>query len=106
VGTPTFAYDLANAILQIIKQSIAENIFSPGIYHFSNEGVCSWYDFAKIIANKAYSKCTINPIESKDYPAPVKRPFYSVLNKNKIKSTYNIKIPHWQDSLNEFFKVL
>ena len=106
VGTPTYAYDLANTILQIIKQSIAENIFSPGIYHFSNEGVCSWYDFAKIIANKAYSKCNINPIESKDYPTTVKRPFYSVLNKNKIKSTYNIKIPHWQDSLNEFFKVL
>ena len=106
VGTPTYAYDLANAILQIVKQSIAENTFSPGIYHFSNEGVCSWYDFAKIIANKAYSKCNINPIESKDYPTPVKRPFYSVLNKNKIKSTYNIKIPHWQDSLNEFFKTL
>ena len=106
VGTPTYAYDLANTILQIIKQSIEENIFSPGIYHFSNEGVCSWYDFAKIIAKKAYSKCTINPIESKDYPAPVKRPFYSVLNKNKIKSTYSIKIPHWQDSLNDFFKVV
>lgn len=106
VGTPTYAYDLAKAIFQIIKQSIAENIFSPGIYHFSNEGVCSWYDFAKIIANKAYSKCNINPIESKDYPTTVKRPFYSVLNKNKIKSTYNIKIPHWQDSLNKFFKTL
>jgi dTDP-4-dehydrorhamnose reductase len=106
VGTPTYAYDLANTILQIIKQSIAENIFSSGIYHYSNEGVCSWYDFAKIIANKAYSKCTINPIESKDYPAQVKRPFYSVLNKNKIKSAYSIKIPHWQDSLNEFFKAL
>lgn len=106
VGTPTYAYDLANTILQIVKQSISENTFSQGIYHFSNEGVCSWYDFAKIIANKAYSKCNINPIESKDYPTTVKRPFYSVLNKNKIKSTYNIKIPHWQDSLNKFFKAL
>ena len=106
VGTPTYAYDLANSILQIIKQSITENIFSPGIYHFSNEGVCSWYDFAKIIANKANSKCNINPIESKDYPTTVTRPFYSVLNKNKIKSTYSINIPHWQDSLNEFFKAL
>ncbi len=104
VGTPTYAYDLANTILQIVKQSIADNTFLPGIYHFSNEGVCSWYDFAKIIVNKANSKCNINPIESKDYPTTVKRPFYSVLNKNKIKSTYNIKIPHWQDSLNEFFK--
>ncbi len=106
VGTPTYAYDLANSILQIIKQSITENIFSPGIYHFSNEGVCSWYDFAKIIANKANSKCNINPIESKDYPTTVTRPFYSVLNKNKIKSTYSINIPHWQDSLNKFFKAL
>jgi len=106
VGTPTYANDLANAILQIITQSISENQFSSGIYHYSNEGVCSWYDFAKIITKKAYSKCTINPIESKDYPTPVKRPFYSVLNKNKIKTTYNIKIPHWQDSLNEFFKVV
>lgn len=104
VGTPTYAYDLANTILQIVKQSIAENTFLPGIYHFSNEGVCSWYDFAKIIANKANSKCNINPIESKDYPTTVKRPFYSVLNKNKIKSTYSINIPHWQDSLSELFK--
>ncbi|MFC2096464.1 dTDP-4-dehydrorhamnose reductase [Bacteroidota bacterium] len=106
VGTPTYAFDLAIAIFQIIKQSITETRFITGIYHFSNEGVCSWYDFAKIIADKAYSKCIINPIESKDYPTPVKRPFYSVLNKGKIKLTYNIKIPHWQDSLNEFFKNL
>ncbi len=106
VGTPTYAYDLAKAILQIIKQTENENRFISDIYHFSNEGVCSWYDFAKIITDKAYSKCNINPIESKDYPTQVKRPFYSVLNKNKIKSTYNINIPHWQDSLNEFFKAL
>lgn len=106
VGTPTYAHDLAIAILHIVKQSISDNRFIPGIYHFSNEGVCSWYDFAKIIANKAYSKCKINPIESKDYPTPVRRPFYSVLNKHKIKSTYNIEIPHWEDSLNEFFKNL
>lgn len=106
IGTPTYAYDLALAILQIVNQSITENRFSSGIYHYSNEGVCSWYDFAKIIANKSYSRCAINPIESKDYPTPVKRPFYSVLNKQKIKSTFNFKIPHWQDSLNEFFKNL
>ena len=106
IGTPTYAFDLAIAILQIVKQSISDNRFIPGIYHFSNEGVCSWYDFAKIIANKSYSKCKINPIESKDYPAPVKRPFYSVLNKHKIKKVYNIEIPHWQDSLDEFFKNL
>lgn len=106
IGTPTYAYDLALAILQIIDQSINENKFITGTYHFSNEGVCSWYDFAKIIANKANPKCKINPIESKEYPTPVKRPFYSVLNKNKIKTTYSIKIPHWQDSLNEFFKII
>ncbi|NOQ27696.1 MAG: dTDP-4-dehydrorhamnose reductase [Bacteroidales bacterium] len=106
IGTPTYAYDLALVILQIVKQSINENNFIPGVYHFSNEGVCSWYDFAKIIANNTNSECEINPIESKDYPTPVKRPFYSVLNKSKIKSTYNIKIPHWQDSLNEFFKIV
>ncbi|MCB2195726.1 MAG: dTDP-4-dehydrorhamnose reductase [Bacteroidetes bacterium] len=106
IGTPTYAYDLALAILQIVDQSIRENRFVPGIYHYSNEGVCSWYDFAKIIAHKSYSRCIINPIESKDYPTPVKRPFYSVLNKQKIKSTFNIEIPHWQDSLDEFFKNL
>ena len=106
IGTPTYAFDLAIAILQIVNQSTKENKFASGIYHYSNEGVCSWYDFAKAIADKAYSNCIINPIESKEYPAPVKRPFYSVLNKGKIKSTFNIKIPHWQDSLNEYFKNL
>ena len=106
VGTPTYAQDLALAILQIISQSAYENHFIPGIYHYSNEGVCSWYDFAKAICDKAYSSCDIIPIESKDYPTPVKRPFYSVLNKNKIKTTYNLKIPYWLDSLDEFFKVL
>ncbi len=105
IGTPTYAYDLAFAIFQIIKQSISDNRFITGIYHYSNEGVCSWYDFAKLIANKAKSNCIINPIESKDYPTPVARPFYSVLNKNKIKNTYKLVIPFWQDSLNEYFKI-
>jgi len=106
IGTPTYAFDLAVAIMKIIDQTSQENTFQRGIYHFSNEGVCSWYDFAKIIVEKSYSKCKINPIESKDYPTPVKRPFYSVLNKSKIKNTFNLEIPHWQDSLNEFFKNL
>jgi len=106
VGTPTYAADLANAILNIVQQSITDNLFIPGIYHYSNEGVCSWYDFAKEIARKAYSQCQINPIESKDYPTPVKRPFYSVLNKSKIKNTYKLKIPHWRESLNDFFKAI
>ncbi len=106
IGTPTYANDLAKAIFQIIEQSINKNHFVPGIYHYSNEGVCSWYDFAKAIVDKANSNCKVNPIESKDYPSPVKRPFYSVLNKHKIKSTYNIEIPHWMDGLNNFFKAL
>ncbi len=106
IGTPTYAKDLAYAIFQILDQTIKEDHFYKGIYHYSNEGVCSWYDFAKIIAEKSYSKCKIYPIESKDYPTPVKRPFYSVLNKSKIKQTFNLDIPHWQDSLNEFFKNL
>jgi dTDP-4-dehydrorhamnose reductase len=106
IGTPTYATDLAKAILQIVNQSITENRFMPGIYHYSNEGVCSWYDFAQAIASKAYSKCKINPIISKEYPTPAKRPFYSVLNKSKIKSVYQISIPHWQKSLNDFFEAI
>ncbi|PLX13174.1 MAG: dTDP-4-dehydrorhamnose reductase [Marinilabiliales bacterium] len=106
IGTPTYAFDLAIAIFQIVDQSIRENNFAKGVYHYSNEGVCSWYDFAKIIVDKSYSKCKIIPIESKEYPTPVKRPFYSVLNKGKIKKTFHLEIPYWQDSLNEFFKNL
>jgi len=104
IGTPTYAADLANAILQIVNQSIKENRFITGVYHYSNEGVCSWFDFAQAIADKAYSKCKINPIISEEYPTPTKRPFYSVLNKSKIKSVYQISIPHWQKSLNDFFE--
>jgi len=104
VGSPTYAYDLAMAIFHIINESVNKNNFVPGIYHYSNEGVCSWYDFARAIANKSYASCKINPIESKDYPTPTHRPFYSVLNKSKIKSTYNLSIPHWEDSLSEYYK--
>jgi dTDP-4-dehydrorhamnose reductase len=103
VGTPTYARDLAFAIFKIIEQSEINNNFKAGIYHYSNEGVCSWYDFARAIALKSYSKCKINPIETKDYPTPAQRPYYSVLNKNKIKSVYHIDIPHWQQSLDDFF---
>ncbi|MCK5029451.1 MAG: dTDP-4-dehydrorhamnose reductase [Bacteroidales bacterium] len=106
IGTPTYAADLANSILQIVNQSINENRFIPGIYNYSNEGVCSWFDFAQAIAEKAYSKCKINPIISEEYPTAAKRPFYSVLNKSKIKSVYQISIPHWQKSLNNFFKAM
>jgi dTDP-4-dehydrorhamnose reductase len=104
IGSPTYAHDLAMVIFQIINQAVNKNNFVPGIFHYSNEGVCSWYDFARAIAIKSYANCKINPIESKDYPTPAKRPFYSVLNKEKLKSTYNVTIPHWEDSLNEYFK--
>ncbi len=100
IGTPTYARDLAQAILMIISKT--ENGFvdwKPGIYHYSNEGVCSWYDFAKEILDLSGSDCDVLPIESVDYPTPAKRPFYSVLNKSKIKRIFGIQIKHWQDSL-------
>lgn len=97
-GTPTFAGDLANAILDIITFSEYNGV-KPGIYHFSNEGVCSWYDFAWEIITFAKLKSKVIPIESKDFSTPVKRPFFSVLNKGKIKNTFNLSIPHWKTSL-------
>jgi dTDP-4-dehydrorhamnose reductase len=96
VGTPTYAADLADALLQII--SVGKLI--PGIYHYSNEGVCSWYDFALAIFKSAKIECDVLPINSKDYPTKTPRPHYSVLNKQKVKSTYNLRIAHWEDSLN------
>jgi dTDP-4-dehydrorhamnose reductase len=100
VGTPTYAEDLAEAILSIIgKIDSGVANFTGGIFHFSNEGVCSWYDFACAIIKLCGLQCNIIPIESKDYPVPAKRPNYGVLNKTKIKSTYGIHINHWLDSL-------
>ncbi len=98
VGNPTNAADLAKTILQILQQ---ENkiIPEPTIYHYSNEGVCSWYDFAKEIMEISGIYCPVIPIESKDYPLPAARPHYSVLNKARIKSHFNLEIPHWKDSL-------
>lgn len=96
VGSPTYAADLAEAIMQII---IHEN-FVAGIYHYSNEGVCSWYDFTKSIHRLAgVNTCQVYPIESWQYPAKTPRPHFSVLNKAKIKNTYGINVPHWEDSL-------
>ena len=95
VGTPTYAADLADALLQII--SAGQLI--PGVYHYSNEGVCSWYDFARSIFKLAKIECDVLPINSKDYPTKTPRPHYSVLNKQKVKSTYNLRIAHWEDSL-------
>ena len=101
VGTPTYAYDLAQAIVDIIPQ-INKN--EKGIYHFSNEGVCSWYDFALEIMQQSNLKCKVYPIESKDYPTPTPRPHYSVLNKSKIKQRFNIEIPHWKEGLTKCLK--
>ncbi len=97
VGTPTYSGDLARVILNIITGFEKSQII--GIYHFSNEGVASWYDFAKAIMQIIGSDCKVYPIESKDFPAKANRPFYSVLSKTKIKSDFNINIPYWPDSL-------
>ena len=108
VGTPTYALDLAKAIIVIIedyKQETAKynrwaSYTKNGIYHFSNEGVCSWYDFTKIIAEIAgNTNCDIQPCHSDEFPSPVKRPAYSVLDKTKVKDTFGIKVPYWTDSL-------
>lgn len=100
IGTPTNAADLSEVILQIIRKTIDnESAFKTGVYHFSNEGVCSWYDFAIAIHKLADITCNVLPIESKEYPAKTPRPFYSVLNKKKIKKTFGIQISHWEKSL-------
>lgn len=104
VGTPTYAYDLAKAIEVVLKDYAKElpaSAYSKtGIYHFSNEGVCSWYDFTKMIAAMAgHTECDIQPCHSNEFPSPVKRPAYSVLDKTKIKETFDIRIPYWTDSL-------
>ncbi len=107
VGTPTLARDLAQAIISIIQQTSTDACeFIPGIYHYSNEGVCSWYDFATEIMSIAQLDCQVNPLESKDYPTPVARPHYSVLNKSKIKTTFNLSIPYWKTSLTACIKEL
>ena len=101
VGTPTYARDLAKAILEIAPKIKNERV---EIYNYSNEGVTSWYDFAKEIMRMAKLKCQINPIETKEYPTPAKRPHYSLLNKSKIKREYNLNIPYWKDSLDDCLK--
>lgn len=98
VGTPTYAYDLAKAIYDIIENRKFEG--NTGIYHYSNEGVCSWYDFTKMIVEIAgNTSCDIQPCHSDEFPSPVKRPAYSVLDKTKVKETFGIKVPYWTDSL-------
>ena len=95
VGTPTYARDLARAIFSAIRQGV-----TPGIYHFSNEGVCSWYDFTKAIHRLAgITTCNVKPLHTSEYPTKAKRPHYSVLDKTKIKNMYGIEVPYWEDSL-------
>lgn len=102
VGTPTYAADLANAILQILQHEKP----CAGIYHFSNEGVCSWYDFAIAIHSLAGISCRVMPVQSHEYPSKTPRPHYSVLNKAKIKSVFQLEIPHWEDGLKRCINVL
>lgn len=103
VGTPTYAFDLAEAIMKVVADYEAEKSQSYskiGIYHFSDEGVCSWYDFAKAIAEySGHAGCDIRPCRSEEYPSRVKRPAYSVLDKTKIKNTFGVRVPYWTDSL-------
>jgi dTDP-4-dehydrorhamnose reductase len=114
VGTPTYALDLANAILTIIEDYKKEilncqlsmvNYSKSGVYHFSNEGVCSWFDFTKMIAEYAGNNiCDIQSCHSDEFPSPVKRPSYSVLDKTKVKETFGLIIPYWTDSLKKCIK--
>ena len=97
-GTPTYAYDLAKAIVEIVESKKYEG--NEGIYHYSNEGVCSWYDFTKMIAEMAgHTECDIQPCHSSEFPSKVVRPSYSVLDKSKIKAVFGLTIPYWTDSL-------
>ena len=121
VGSPTYATDLANAILKLLchlersegstsntqdSSPLAQNDGGMEIYHFSNEGVCSWYDFAKAIFVCSAIDCEVSPIETKDYPTPAKRPHYSLMNKAKIKQIPGLVVPYWRDSLKNCLKEL
>lgn len=111
VGTPTYAYDLAQAITTILddyKKEIVNcqlstvNYSKSGVYHYSNEGVCSWFDFTKMIAEYAGNdECDFQPCHSDEFPSPVKRPSYSVLDKTKVKQTFGVSVPYWTDSLKQ-----
>ncbi|MDY0098763.1 MAG: dTDP-4-dehydrorhamnose reductase [Bacteroidales bacterium] len=106
-GTPTYAADLAGAILDIVAGVIRNQLaFNTGIYHYSNEGVCSWYDFAVEIVREAGIDCMIRPVLSREFPSSVTRPSYSVLNKGKIKENYGLEIPHWRDSLKKCIEII
>ena len=102
IGTPTYARDLAVAIFAAINQGV-----KPGVYHYSNEGVISWYDFTKAIHRIAgITTCKVRPLHTEEYPTPANRPHYSVLDKTKIKQTYGIEVPYWEESLAECIEIL
>ena len=105
VGTPTYGGDLADAILGIVVKVLGDaKAFVPGVYHFSNEGVTSWYDFALAIFEFTGIDCSVNSVTSELFPTKASRPAYSVLNKQKIKESYGLKIPHWRNSLEKMIK--
>ena len=109
IGTPTYAYDLAKAMLDILVKIENKTVATEeigGVYHYSNEGVTSWYDFATAIFRIENIDCKVSPIETKDYPTAAKRPHFSLLNKAKIKKEFNLEIPHWEASLAECLKAL
>ena len=107
VGTPTYAEDLARAIMQIISDvDSGKSEFTPGIFHYSNEGICSWYDLAITICRLINCSGKVIPIETHEYPTPAPRPAYSVLNKSKIKRVYGVNVPYWRDSLEQCIKNL
>lgn len=102
IGSPTYARDLAQAIMKAVEQGIV-----PGVYHFTNEGVCSWYDFTRAIHRiEGISTCHVRPIHTEEYPVPAKRPHYSVLDKTKISNTFGLEIRWWEDALKECIKEL
>ena len=109
IGTPTYARDLATAILIIltkVEKGEIEKSALHGVFHYSNEGVTSWYDFAKAIFTEKNIDCNLTPIETSQFPTPAKRPPFSLMNKSKIKTTFGIKIPHWQDSLKRMLALI
>lgn len=105
IGTPTYAADLAGTILDIIDRCENENTFPAGIYHYSNEGFCSWHDFCVKIFELTGLKCKVNPIPTSAYPTKASRPMYSVLDKTKIKTIFGLEIPKWEDSLKKCIEI-
>ncbi len=106
VGSPTYARDLAFSLISIVRSVTNGAKDISGIYHYANEGVCSWYDFAKEIVKLSGKNCAVHPVSSDEYHTKAARPYFSVLNKKKIKTTFKLNIPYWKDSLNECLKLL